>query len=105
MIISTTLFKLKKLSLYGQFFVDTYRVVKQVKQSGGVIHMKIKPFSLRTVTVWKTHEDLLRFRNNGAHLTAMKKSKSFGEISSFTWESETIPSWKEAIEKLSDNKK
>ena len=46
MIISTTKFKLKKLSLYPQFFIDTYRVVKQVKQSGGFVQMRINEFNL-----------------------------------------------------------
>ena len=100
MIISTTKFKLNRLSLYGQFFIDTYRVVKQVKKAGGIVHMKINPISLRTITVWKTREHMLKFRNSDAHLHAMKKSKSFGEITSVTWESDVIPSWKEATERL-----
>ena len=100
MIISTTKFKLKKLSLYGQFFIDTYRVVKQVKKAGGAVHLKINPISLRTITVWKTREQMLKFRNSGAHLHAMKKSKSFGEITSVTWESDVIPTWQEAIARL-----
>ncbi len=103
MIISTTQFKLKKWTLYGQFFIDTYRVVKQVRQAGSVVHMKIKPFSLRTITAWKTQEDMLRFRNHGSHLQAMKKSRSFGQIASVTWESDTIPTWQEAIKKLQDS--
>lgn len=100
MIVSTTKFRLKSLSLYIQFFVDTYRVVKQVKCAGGIVHMRMNPVSLRTITVWQTSEDLLAFRNSGAHLHAMKKSRSFGEISSVTWESEVVPSWSEAKERL-----
>jgi len=100
MIISTTKFRLRKLSLYGRFFLETYRVVKQVRRAGGIVKMRIKPFSLRTITIWKTEADMLSFRNSGAHLEAMKRSTSFGDISSVSWESGTICSWKEAMERL-----
>ena len=100
MIISTTKFKLRKASLYGRLFIDTYRVVKQIRAAGGIVHMRIDPFSLRTITVWKTREEMLNFRNAGAHLLAMKKSRSYGAISSITWESDDIPSWGEAAVKL-----
>ena len=100
MLISKTKFSLRNWWLYPAFFLETYRVVKQVRKSGDIVNLRIQPFSLRTITVWKSEADMVRFRNSGAHLKAMKHSKSYGEIASISWEAEAIPSWKEAIQKL-----
>ncbi len=102
MIITATAFKLKSWHLYFEFFIDTYRVVKQVRASGGIVKMKIKPVSLKTITAWKTKEDMLNFRNSGAHLHAMRKSSSYGSIVSVTWEADTLPTWKSAVKILSN---
>lgn len=100
MIITATSFTLKSWHLYFKFFVYTYRVVRQVRSSGGIVKMKIKPLSLKTITAWKTNDDMVSFRNTGAHLDAMKKSSSFGSIQSVTWEAESVPTWEAAICKL-----
>jgi len=100
MLISTTKFSLESRWLYPAFFLDTYRVVKQVRKSGGIVHLRIQPISLRTITAWKCETDMLNFRNSGAHMKAMKQSKSYGEITSTSWEADAIPSWSEAIQKL-----
>ena len=100
MLISTTKFGLKSWWLYPSFFRDTYAVVQQVQKSDGIIRFRIRPVSLRTITAWNSESDMLRFRNSGAHLEAMRKSNSYGSISSTTWESDTIPSWEEAAQKL-----
>ncbi len=103
MIITATTFTLKSWRLYGEFFIDTYRVVKQVRSAGGIVKAKIKPVSLKTITAWKSKEEMILFRNSGAHLHAMKKSSHFGSIHSVTWESDHFPSWKMATEKLNQN--
>ena len=103
MIISTTKFKLKSWTLYAEFFVDTLQVVKQAKAAGGIIKMRIRPIELRTLSVWKTKADMLKFRNSAAHLASMKKSDQFGSIQTVTWKADTLPTWKEAIAKLETN--
>ena len=100
MLVSVTQFHLKSLWLYPEFSLDTYRVVKQVKRSGGIIRMRIKPFTLRTLTAWNCEEGMRAFRNSGAHLHAMKRSREYGGIKSVSWEADTIPDWPEAIRKL-----
>ena len=100
MIISATQFKLKRLSLYGKFFAETYRVVKQLRSAAGLINVRVNPISLRTITAWRSREDMLRFRNTGAHLHAMKVSRRFGQIVSATWASDRLPTWTEAKRRL-----
>ena len=104
MLISITRFHLKNLWLYPSFFLDTYRVVKQVRRSEGCIHMRIKPFTLYTLTVWKSADDMHKFRNSGAHLQAMKESGGYGKIESSSWEADSIPDWSESIGKLSEHR-
>ncbi len=105
MICCATQFKLKKLSLYGQFAVATYRVIKQLRRSDGLVDMRINPISLRTITVWRSQENMLQFRNTGAHLQAMKVSRTLGETISVIWHAETVPTWPEAIQRLARSKK
>lgn len=100
MFISSTRFELNSWRKYFSFFMLTWKVVRQVKQSGGLVRMRIRPISLRTITVWKTEQAMLDFRNTGHHLQAMRQSKAFGSIHSIVWESDNIPDWSEAITKL-----
>lgn len=100
MIIVVTEFTRKSWRLYPEFFVDTVNVVRQIKSSSGIIKMRINPVTLKTITAWKTQEEMLSFRNSGAHLQAMKKTRAFGQISSASWEDVSIPSWKTAIAAL-----
>lgn len=97
MIASITSFKLKNWWRYGSFSLATYSAIKQARRSGGLVRLWIRPIELKTLTVWKSIEDLQRFRNGGAHRSAMKRSDSFGAIKIYTWETDTIPSWEQAI--------
>lgn len=100
MIATVTQFHLKRWRSYGSFSRYTYDAFKQAQRSDGIVHIKIRPFRLMTLTVWKNREAMLAYRNSGAHLTAMKKSASFGKISSTTWETDTIPNWAVAEQQL-----
>jgi len=101
-IATATIFKLRSWWLYISFFVYTCRALKQARHAGGIVHLKIRPFRLMTLTVWKSEEDMKSFRNSGAHLIAMRKSGYFGSIDSITWETAEIPTWKHASKMLSD---
>lgn len=100
MIISVTKFELSSWRRYPEFFRLTYRVVRQVRESNGIIRLRINPLSLHTITAWETREDMLSFRNQGPHLAAMQQSRAFGKIYSKTWEAENIPKWQTAIIEL-----
>ncbi|HQQ94674.1 MAG TPA: DUF3291 domain-containing protein [Bacteroidia bacterium] len=74
------------------------KIVKQLKAT------EYKDFKKRgiwtkhfTMTLWNTEEELKAFARSGAHLEAMKKSRSIAkEIRSITIDAEKLPSWKEA---------
>ncbi len=50
-----------------------------------------------TMTLWHHENDMKAFALSGAHLDAMKKSKSIAkEIRTITIDTDTLPSWTEA---------
>jgi len=102
MIATATIFKLKSWWRYVSFFGFTFKAVKQAQNAGGIVHLKIRPLRLMTLTVWQREEDMKTFRNSGAHLIAMRKSNYFGSIRSVTWETNEIPDWKQAGRMLSN---
>lgn len=100
MVASTTHFKLKDWKVYFPFFILTIRVIFQGWASTGLIRMQIRFIELRTLTVWKTIEDMKKFRDSGFHRHGMNRVKDFGSIEVATWETETLPTWNQAIEKI-----
>lgn len=57
------------------------------------------------MTLWNNEDELKVFAKSGAHLEAMKSSKSIAkEIRTITIETDSLPTWKEAI-KLLENAK
>lgn len=53
------------------------------------------------MTLWNNEEELKSFARSGPHLQAMKTSKQLAkEIRTITIDTETLPSWKEAMELL-----
>lgn len=58
-----------------------------------------------TMTLWNSESELKEFAQSGAHLEAMKKSKSMAkEIRTITIDTDKLPSWPEAT-KLLENAK
>jgi hypothetical protein len=52
---------------------------------------------MHTMTAWETREDMLRYVRSGAHVEAMRSLKKVSSYAkTYTYESETIPSWTEA---------
>lgn len=58
-----------------------------------------------TMTLWNNEDELKAFAKSGAHLDAMKKSKTIAkEIRTITIDTEVLPSWKEAKKLLASAK-
>lgn len=108
MIVTVTSLRLKSL---WDFFKLSYRglqIVRQTKGQKGFVTMKNTGFGYLhyTLSAWESEADLKEFAKTGAHLVAMKKSKEIAnEISTYTFESSQLPSWKEAKSLLSEKGK
>lgn len=58
-----------------------------------------------TMTLWNSEDELKEFARSGAHLDAMKKSKSLAkEIRTLTYDTDRLPTWKEAVRMLDQAK-
>jgi len=103
MFISATELRVKSIFKSPLFFRHAMRSIKQSYQAEGNIKTLTKvPWpKAYTLTIWKSKEDMLHYRNSGAHKDAMKvMSEVSSSFRSIHWESDTMPLWKDAMEKL-----
>ncbi len=73
-------------------------VMRQLKKTN-YVDFKQKGLWMRhyTMTMWHNDQDMVAFARSGAHLEAMKKSKSIARsIKSITIEADKMPDWKAA---------
>lgn len=102
MAITITSLELKSPLKFIAFTLQVMRIVKQLKGSD-CISFKLSGFWTMhyTMTLWESAEASKRFARGGVHVEAMKQSANLSkEIRNLTIESNTLPNWKEAKEKL-----
>lgn len=102
MIVTFTSLELKSPMKFIAFTRQVMKIVKQLKASN-CITFKLSGFWTMhyTMTMWESAEASRRFARGGAHLEAMKHSASLSkEIRTLTIESNALPNWKEAKERL-----
>jgi heme-degrading monooxygenase HmoA len=103
MVITLTAIRLKRL---WHFFKLTYlamHIVRQLKGQQGFIKMKNTGFGYwhYTLSVWESEAQAKSFARAGAHLEAMKAGHSIAhEVRIYTFQSDYIPTWKEAKQLL-----
>lgn len=102
MIVTATEIKIKSLFGFFRFINHVRKTQSQIANADKLVFQKLKGF--RTLTGWESEEAMKVFRNNGHHLNAMRNIKSMGKAKSITWETQSEPSWDEAIKKLKDIK-
>lgn len=92
------------------FFILSYLALKihfQLKKNGFTAFRKKGLGNLHyTITAWKDEEQMRNFYQQGAHRNAMKKTSQIArEVCTFTYETDKMPDWEEAIETLKNGKK
>ena len=102
MFASTTKYTLKELPAFFKFAILSLRSIAQANQSQGLVTIKIRLRDFRTLTVWQSQSDMEAFRNSGVHFKSMMDSPQLGSNQSCSWETQSIPDWKEAIAKLEE---
>jgi heme-degrading monooxygenase HmoA len=109
MIVAITEFRLKRFSLYFKALKLATKSREEAQQANGFIYLKTggKGFmTLRTLSAWKTLDDMKAYVKMPAHLEAMKESAN---IASHTYtmhiELDELPSWKKAFKMLKEQKK
>ncbi len=102
MIISVTSIELKGPLKFFALSRRAMYIVKQLKKSD-CIKYKSRGFwtTHYTISAWNSEDSMKKFATSGAHLEAMRMSKDIAkEIHLYSYESDKIPSWKEAKELL-----
>lgn len=77
--------------------------MKQAQSAAGNLHTWVGGGWLvgYTITAWESMDAMKNYRNSGAHKEAMRHAKYISsKLRTYTWETEKIPSRKEAFEKL-----
>ena len=97
MLASTTKYTLKSIPAFFLFSLLSLKSIAQANTANGLITIKIRIRDLRTLSVWQSKADMQAFRNSGFHAKAMVDSKKLGSNRSYSWETNSIPTWKEAI--------
>lgn len=96
--ITATQIKIKGIRAFFRFFASVAEIRKQLASAEGIIFVKFS--GLRTLTGWRSYDDMKAFRNSGPHLEAMKNIKNIGRAKSISWEADEEPGWPEAKSKL-----
>lgn len=99
MIITVTSIRLR--SVWGYFRLSLFglKIMKQLKTQSGFLQLRNSGFGYwhYTLTAWESMEAMKDFFRSGAHLTAMKSSRTLStEIRTYTFTADSMPSWKEA---------
>lgn len=108
MVITVTSVRLRRLWHFFKLTYLAFNIVKQLKTQKGFVSMKNTGFGYwhYTLSIWESEADVKAFAKAGAHLAAMKASRSVAsEISTYTYKSDVVPSWKEAKQLLRQNGK
>ncbi len=103
---SYTHFRVNKWWALPLFQWHAFRSGSQAYRSKGLIHMQAwnaGGMDFCTLTCWESEEDMLEYRNAGAHLMAMKLSRKMGKGYTAGWESEVMPN-RETGRKLLEDK-
>ncbi len=109
LLISITYFQVKNLWKLPTFLRYASRSSAQAKIASGILHQDIKAdfWKLRfwTLTAWESEEAMLTYIRQGAHLQAMKRSRSLAkEMKATRYPATKIPTWSEAMAKVAEEK-
>lgn len=85
---------------------NAMKIIKQLKTTNCKAFKKQGFWTKHyTMTLWNSEEELRDFAKSGAHLEAMKLSKTLAkEIWTYTYETDSLPNWKEAKSLLRQGK-
>jgi len=104
MYVSITRFEIKSLFQLPRFIGHANRSFKQVLVAPGLIHADRSGqrfVYFWTLTAWESKQHMQNYLGSGDHLKAMQKAGEIAKsLDSFGYETDNIPSWKEARQLL-----
>ncbi len=105
MIVSITRLHLRSVRSLPAFTRLTLQAHRQIHKTPGLLRTSYRKEGLLTywtLSIWESEEQLRTFRNNGAHLEAMKRSRQLAdELQYIRFSTETVKlDWGMCKEKL-----
>jgi hypothetical protein len=107
MIVTISHIKLKSPFKFLSLTWYAIRSAYQLRFNKACVHYKTTGLMMAhyTISLWTNAEELKKYSHSGAHLDAMKASKSLAkEIRTFTYEDDKLPNWNEAKKKLENGR-
>lgn len=104
--VSVTRLRLRSFRYFPGFFFANQASIKQLVATAGFLggkELMDKHFTFWTLTVWNDAEAMKLFRNGTAHRKAMQRLPYWCDEAAYThWQQESneIPSWEQAYQKL-----
>ncbi|MCI5072394.1 hypothetical protein MRY82_05565 [bacterium] len=107
MYISITGLKPKNFIARLKFYRYAIPCFNQARNASGNVYCQTKNVNgyAHTLTAWESKEDMQRFLYSGVHMQAIKQFNNIATGKTHGYESETIPSWQEAIKIWQDKAK
>lgn len=99
MIVTLTSIRLKSVWYFFKLSWFGLKISQQAKRQVGFVKLKNTGFGYLhfTCSAWEHENAMKEFARTGAHLEAMKNSASLAEeIRTYTYQTDHLPSWKEA---------
>lgn len=85
------------------------RSKRQAMKSDGILKLDLNakpPYTFYTLSAWHSFENVKSFLKNEPHLSAIRITKKISKAAdTYRWESDTFPTWDEAINLLEKNPK
>jgi len=95
----SSLLKDSKNRASNRTFIYTFQQAQKAKGNTFCEVKRMKGFQC-TLTAWESREAMLNYLRSGAHLVAMKSFSKIATGRTYGFESESIPTWEEAIQLL-----
>lgn len=108
MIITITSIRLRSVWHYFRLTWNGLQITRQLQKQAGFIRMKNTGFGYLhfTASAWENQEAMKTFARSGAHLAAMQQTAALAtELRSYTFESDSLPTWQEARQLLAEKGK
>ncbi|MFK7856217.1 MAG: hypothetical protein AB8B79_19025 [Granulosicoccus sp.] len=102
LLITATQIQIRSVSGFFIFMRLMGSIKLQLANADGLVFVRFR--GTKTLTCWQDKESMLKFRNKGAHLDAMRSLKLIGRAKSVTWTTNKAPDWSTASKKLGDIK-
>lgn len=98
MIATITYLELKSPFKFFALSRKALDIVNQVKKTNAIAYKSTGFWTKHyTMTLWQNHQEMREFAMSGAHKESMKHSAKIAkEIRTYTFETESLPSWSKA---------